>query len=61
MRIILSPAKKMNVDTDKLEYIGLPVFIDQTEEILEWLRNKSHSFRFLWCAETYGRSYTIQA
>ncbi len=49
MRIILSPAKKMNVDTDKLECQGLPVFIDQTEEILEWLCNKSHSeLQKLW-------------
>lgn len=49
MRIILSPAKKMNVDTDILECQGLPVFIDQTEEILEWLRNKSHSeLQKLW-------------
>ena len=39
MRIILSPAKKMNVDTDKLEYKGLPVFLEQTEKILDWLRS----------------------
>ena len=42
MRIILSPAKKMNVDTDKLEYQGLPVFLEQTQEILEWLREQSY-------------------
>ena len=42
MRIILSPAKKMNVDTDKLEHEGLPVFLEQTEKILDWLKNKSN-------------------
>ncbi|MCR5155800.1 MAG: peroxide stress protein YaaA [Butyrivibrio sp.] len=41
MRIILSPAKKMNVDTDVLEYQGLPAFLDQTQEILDWLRKQS--------------------
>ena len=41
MRIILSPAKKMNVDTDTLEYQGLPIFLDQTQEILDWLRKQS--------------------
>ncbi|MBE5828013.1 MAG: peroxide stress protein YaaA [Butyrivibrio sp.] len=41
MRIILSPAKKMNVDTDTLEYQGLPVFLDETQEILDWLRKQS--------------------
>ncbi len=30
MRIILSSAKKMIVDTDKLEYQGRPVFMEQT-------------------------------
>ncbi|WP_091205025.1 peroxide stress protein YaaA [Oribacterium sp. WCC10] len=38
MRIILSPAKKMNIDTDKLDYKDLPVFLEQTEDILSWLR-----------------------
>ena len=42
MRIILSPAKKMNVDTDKLEYQDLPVFLKQSEKILDWLRKQSH-------------------
>lgn len=33
MKIILSPAKKMNVDTDLLAVQGMPIFIEQTEEI----------------------------
>ena len=34
MKIILSPAKKMIVDTDNIAPVELPVFIDKTEEIL---------------------------
>ncbi len=41
MKILLSPAKKMKVDTDKLEYQGTPVFLERTEEILAWLRKQS--------------------
>ena len=49
MRIILSPAKKMNVDTDKLEYQGLPVFLDKTQGILDWLRAQSfEDLQKLW-------------
>lgn len=33
MKIIISPAKKMNVDTDLLQIKGLPVFLDKTEEL----------------------------
>lgn len=43
MKIILSPAKKMNVDTDSLAVQGLPVFLEQTEEILDWLRSKPYA------------------
>ncbi|MBD5518918.1 MAG: peroxide stress protein YaaA [Lachnospiraceae bacterium] len=32
MKIILSPTKKMNVDTDSLDIQGMPVFIQQTED-----------------------------
>lgn len=49
MKIILSPAKKMNVDTDKLECQGLPVFLEQTQEILDWLRKQSKAdLQKLW-------------
>lgn len=41
MKIILSPAKKMNVDTDLLAIGGMPEYIEQTEEILKWLREKT--------------------
>ena len=49
MKIILSPAKKMNTDTDTLAHDGLPVFLDQTEEILKWLRTQSQDeLQNLW-------------
>ena len=31
MRIIISPAKKMNIDTDTLAPTGLPVFLKESE------------------------------
>ena len=49
MKIILSPAKKMNVDTDSLEVRGMPVFLEQTEAILSWLKSKSYAeLKKLW-------------
>ena len=49
MKIILSPAKKMNVETDILTPSDLPEFLDRTEVILSWLRSKSHEeLKKLW-------------
>lgn len=49
MKIILSPAKKMNVETDILPPSGLPEFLDRTEVILSWLRSKPHEeLKKLW-------------
>ena len=49
MKIILSPAKKMNVDTDTVEHIGIPKYIEQTEKILGWLRSQSQEdLKKLW-------------
>ena len=41
MKIILSPAKKMNRDTDTLAPEGLPVFLKEAKELLEWMRQLS--------------------
>ena len=41
MKIIISPAKKMNVDTDTLAPEGVPVFLEETEELLAWMRQLS--------------------
>jgi len=49
MKIILSPAKKMNIDLESLEYQGLPVFLEQTKEIMRWLQGKSYEeLKKLW-------------
>lgn len=49
MKIILSPAKKMNMVPDRLAPSGLPDFLDQTEEILAWLRDRSYEeLKTLW-------------
>ena len=37
MRIIISPAKKMNADTDTLPYRDLPVFLPKTQQLLDRL------------------------
>lgn len=42
MKIIISPAKKMNIDTDTLAPEGLPAYLDKTERLLERLRFLSY-------------------
>jgi len=49
MRIILSPAKKMNANTDSLAPKGLPEFLDRTAVILDWLKAQPNSeLQKLW-------------
>ena len=49
MRIILSPAKKMRVDTDTLPWEGLPVFLEDAEILKEYLTGLSpEECRKLW-------------
>ena len=49
MKIIISPAKKMNVDTDSLAVQGLPVFLDDTEKLMHKIQKMSLSeVRDLW-------------
>ena len=49
MRIIISPAKKMNQDTDSLAWIELPAFLDQTSQLLSALRAMSYAeLKTLW-------------
>lgn len=39
MRVIISPAKKMNVEEDSLEFHDLPVLIKETEKIMDWMKS----------------------
>lgn len=49
MKIILSPAKKMSVDVDTLEPIGLPIYLEDTQRLLDWLKGKSYDeLKSLW-------------
>lgn len=57
MRIILSPAKKMNEETDILAPEGLPVFMNSTEEIMRWMQTLSYEeAKKLWgCNDSIAR------
>ena len=49
MRIIISPAKKMNTDTDTLAWRDIPCFIDKAETLHEKLRSMSYEeLKKLW-------------
>ena len=49
MKIILSPAKKMKIDLDSLAPLGLPEFIRQAADILDWLKGQSREeLKNLW-------------
>ena len=49
MRIIISPAKKMRVDTDSLSYLDLPAFLLKTEELCSTLQSMSDAaLKKLW-------------
>lgn len=41
MQIIISPAKQMKVDTDSIETQGLPLFLEETEQLLKKLKTFS--------------------
>ena len=49
MRIIISPAKKMNTDTDSLQWQTLPQFLSETECLLAHLRQmEPEALKQLW-------------
>lgn len=49
MRIIISPAKKMNVDTDTYRVTGLPMFLEDTKQLMQEIRGLSYSeAKVLW-------------
>ena len=49
MRIIISPAKKMNVDTDSLPWRELPCFLTQAEELCAQLQSMdTAALKKLW-------------
>ena len=42
MRIIISPAKQMRVDTDAFTCSTLPAFMEKTEILMHWIRSLSY-------------------
>ena len=54
MRIIISPAKKMKVDTDSLQCRGRPQFLEQTEQLRRNLQSMSYEeLKKLWkCSDS---------
>lgn len=49
MRIIISPAKKMNEERDDFPALGLPVFLDKTNTLRDWLKGLSYDdAKALW-------------
>ncbi len=49
MKIILSPAKKMNTQLEVLDYIDKPRFMEETKTILTWLQGKTYDeLKNLW-------------
>lgn len=51
MKILLSPAKKMRVDTDTFPVTGMPVFLDRAEALRDWIAGLSEKEqKTLWAA-----------
>ena len=49
MKIILSPAKKMIIDTDSIAPVGMPEFLDKTIEILSWMKSlEKDELKAIW-------------
>lgn len=49
MKILISPAKKMKEEPDLLPWSGLPEFLEQSEELLAWLRTLTYEqLKALW-------------
>ena len=61
MRIIISPAKKMRIDTDSLPIQGLPVFLPKTEELCRILQSMSDAeLKKLWKSNDQIAALNIQ-
>ena len=61
MRIIISPAKKMNVDTDSLSWQDLPTYLPRTEQICSILQNMTgDELKKLWKCNEQIAALNIQ-
>lgn len=57
MKIIISPAKKMNIDTDSLPHESLPHFLPEAKALLEKLKSMDyHELKKLWaCSDALAK------
>ncbi len=57
MKIIISPAKTMNVNNDDFAHRSLPVFMDKTEELFSYLKGLAYGqLKDLWkCSDKLAR------
>ena len=61
MKIIISPAKKMRVDTDSLPYQDLPAFLSRTEQLCKVLQSMSDAeLKKLWKCNDQIAALNIQ-
>jgi len=61
LRIIISPAKKMNVDTDSFPCLGLPQFLSETEQLVSVLQSMSDlELKKLWKCNDQIAALNIQ-
>ena len=61
MKIIISPAKKMRVDTDSLPYQALPAFLSRTEQLCKILQSMSDvELKKLWKCNDQIAALNIQ-
>ena len=61
MRIIISPAKKMRIDTDSLPIQGLPRFLPKTEQLVRILQAMSDTeLKKLWKCNDQIAALNIQ-
>ena len=61
MRIIISPAKQMRIDTDLFTCTELPVFMEKTEILMRWIQSLSYEEqKKLWvCSDKIARQTWI--
>lgn len=54
MKIIISPARSMQVDLDSLPYQTMPLYLTETAQILKWMRTLSYDelHRLWWNCST---------
>jgi len=58
MRIIISPAKQMRVDTDSFACKEFPVFMDRTKVLMKWIQSLSYDVGRRIDSGGYGGLFT---